>query len=78
MEAKYQRALEDLALLQNEDLSILRLAEPVSSAVSEAQKRTSDASTDGNENPSPASLSEDLNHYKVIVILISVVHSLNG
>ena len=60
----YAQAEEVLEDLQKYDLSILRLAEPVSSINREA-KRSSDTSTDAGDNPTPASFAADLSHYKV-------------
>ena len=56
--------LRTLTNLQGETLSIIRLGEPI--AASKSATRTSDVSTSSiAENPTPASLEADLNHYKV-------------
>lgn len=66
MESQYQRAIDELSRLQTGELSILRLADPIAGiSGSDAQNRKSDASVDGIDNPSPASLNDDLFHYKV-------------
>jgi hypothetical protein len=58
-------------------LSILKISEPISASTSQSpSKRNSDVSTDAFDNPTPASLEADLNHYKVCpssIPLLSVV-----
>lgn len=55
----------------NSHLAIIRISEPITSALDIAElkrspsKRTSDASADALDNPTPASLEADLTHYKV-------------
>lgn len=49
----------------DEELSILRISEPIAATSASPSKRTSDISTDGYDNPTPASLEADLTHYKV-------------
>lgn len=56
--------LATLTNLQSQPLSIIRLSEPISA--SQTATRNSDVSSSSLvENPSPASLEADLNHYKV-------------
>ena len=69
MVASYEETLVALQNLKSQELSIIRLSEPL--AVSQTQpppvqKRNSDVSvsTDSFENLSPASLATDLSHYK--------------
>jgi hypothetical protein len=59
--------LAEVLNLQSEyELSIIKLSEPISRGNGHVDKsRTSDASTDAFENPTPASLEADLTHYKV-------------
>ncbi|MCJ1393473.1 hypothetical protein MMC18_006348 [Xylographa bjoerkii] len=65
MARSYEDVLYTLSELQNQELSIIRLSEPISAAnAPDAPKRTSDVSSDAFENPSPASLAADLGHYK--------------
>jgi hypothetical protein len=48
------------------EFSILKLSEPISGPLKQnTRERTSDVSADVFENPSPASLEADLEHYKV-------------
>lgn len=49
----------------DEELSILRISEPIAATAAAPSKRTSDISADGYDTPTPASLEEDLSHYKV-------------
>lgn len=57
--------IAQLKRLQEEELSIIRLSEPISIAnAPSALNRESDVSSDAFENPSPASLAADLEHYK--------------
>lgn len=57
---------------QDEELSILRISEPIATTSTapdrSPSKRTSDISADGYDNPTPASLEADLTHYKVGVV----------
>ncbi|MCJ1337745.1 hypothetical protein MMC09_003028 [Bachmanniomyces sp. S44760] len=60
---------EALTDFSDPELSIIKLSEPISTInapiLSPAHKaRASDVSSDAFDNPSPASLSEDLSHYK--------------
>ncbi|MCJ1397617.1 hypothetical protein MMC11_000813 [Xylographa trunciseda] len=65
MAHSYEDILFTLSELQSQELSIIRLSEPISVAnAPDAPKRTSDVSSDAFENPSPASLAADLGHYK--------------
>ena len=68
MEALCADAQITLAYLQEQELSIIRLAEPLSrSARFDPQDtRNSDVSVDASVNPTPASLAADLIHYKVV------------
>ena len=74
--AEIQRSL---AQLQSDELSIIRLAEPISSASAcDASKRGSDASADAFDNPTPASLAADLTNYKVRKSMRRLVESVNN
>ncbi|KAL1959644.1 hypothetical protein VTO42DRAFT_1679 [Malbranchea cinnamomea] len=62
-----QEAIKQLKELddQNQELSILKISEPVVASSSQSpSKRSSDVSTDTFDNPTPASLEADLTHYK--------------
>ena len=62
----HEVVLASLAENQIQELSIIKLSEPISAAQApDAAKRASDVSTDAFENPSPTSLEADLGHYKV-------------
>ena len=68
MAHSYEDIIHMLSELQSQELSIIRLSEPISAAnAPDAPKRTSDVSSDAFENPSPASLAADLGHYKVCI-----------
>lgn len=59
-------AAAERRLFDDQELSIIRLAEPVSAELTTGgAHRTSDVSGDGLESASPASLAADLEHYKV-------------
>ncbi|KXH48252.1 hypothetical protein CNYM01_13415 [Colletotrichum nymphaeae SA-01] len=61
--AQVLRKIEDLN--ENHEISIIRLSEPISSAVAqESRQRTSDASNASQDAATPASLEADLEHYK--------------
>ena len=60
----YDEMEQALEKLQKNELSIIRLAEPVRLIKGEA-KRSSDASADASDSPTPASFAADLSHYKV-------------
>ncbi|EFQ29585.1 hypothetical protein CGRA01v4_14863 [Colletotrichum graminicola] len=62
--ASVLRKIEDLN--ENHEISIIRLSEPISSAVAQEsrQQRTSDASNASQDAATPASLDADLEHYK--------------
>lgn len=61
----YASVASHLSSLQSQELSILRISEPISLPTSDAPNRSSDVSTSSNtDNPSPASLAADLTHYK--------------
>ncbi|KAL9607120.1 MAG: hypothetical protein Q9167_007938 [Letrouitia subvulpina] len=62
MASTHTEILQNIKDLQTESLSIIRISEPVSA--SHPNKRSSDASSDVFESPSPASLEADLAHYK--------------
>ena len=62
-----EEVLSGLSELQSQELSIIRLSEPIAVSNADAPKRTSDVSSDAFENPSPASLAADLSHYKVYI-----------
>ena len=66
MDQNYERTAAILTDLQSQELSIIRLSEPILAANEKnSLKRNSDASADALENPSPSSLATDLTHYKV-------------
>lgn len=66
MTPRHEETIAALSTLQTQDLSIIRLSEPISLPHAPLTvKRSSDVSTDAFENPSPASLEADLSHYKV-------------
>ena len=70
MARSYKEITYTLSELQNQELSIIRLSESISAAnTPDAPKRTSDVSSDAFEDPSPASLAADLDHYKVCLLL---------
>ncbi|KAL9032541.1 MAG: hypothetical protein Q9214_007925 [Letrouitia sp. 1 TL-2023] len=62
MVSTHSEILQNIKDLQTESLSIIRISEPVSA--SHPSKRSSDASSDVFDSPSPASLEADLTHYK--------------
>jgi len=62
MDSKPTETLNALTALQSQNLSIIRLSEPISA--SQTSTRTSDVSNSAFENPSPASLEADLSHYQ--------------
>ena len=64
---RVENVIQCLRALQEPSLSIIRLSEPIS--VAPNSHRTSDASSSAFDNPSPASLEADLNHYKVSLII---------
>ncbi|MCJ1473476.1 hypothetical protein MMC13_002127 [Lambiella insularis] len=65
MAQTYSDVLYAVQDLQSQELSIIRLSEPISvSNTPGAPKRTSDISSDAFEDPSPTSLAADLGHYK--------------
>lgn len=67
MAKNYDKMATSLAELQSQELSIIRLSEPIS-ASNAPHERTSDVSaSDAFDNPSPASLAADLSHYKACV-----------
>lgn len=62
----YGDTLSALKKLQTEELSIIKISKPISTAsLQDTAVRTSDASQDAFESPTPASLQDDLSHYKV-------------
>ncbi|MCJ1240842.1 hypothetical protein MMC14_008846 [Varicellaria rhodocarpa] len=66
MAQNYENLLTTLTDLQHQELSIIRLSEPISAAqtTTDPSKRNSNTSADNYENISPASLTADLSHYK--------------
>jgi len=61
-----EEILESIFEIQNaNELSIIKLSEPVAGSLKQRGERTSDVSADVFENPTPASLEADLAHYKV-------------
>lgn len=79
MAQSHEEVLEALAETQNSyEFSIIKISEPVSGPLLQNPgERTSDASADVFDNPSPASLEADLAHYKVRFFLQTCPHSLN-
>lgn len=72
MDKKHAETVKILEKQQVQELSIIRLGEPVQlAAEKDAAKRSSDASAEALENPTPSSLATDLTHYKVRLFLIS-------
>jgi hypothetical protein len=71
MARSHKDVLEELLKSQSSnELSILKLSEPVSGSLKQnLGERTSDVSADAFENPTPASLEADLAHYKVCYTL---------
>lgn len=62
----YGDTLSALKELQTEELSIIKISKPISTAsLQDTAARTSDASQDAFESPTPTSLQDDLSHYKV-------------
>lgn len=63
---KTTQALKVLETLHTEhEVSVIKLSEPISSAVSlDSRQRTSDASNSSLDAPTPSSLDADLTHYK--------------
>lgn len=61
-----EKVLESVLKIQNgRQLSIIKLSEPVAGPLKQTGERTSDVSADVFDNPTPASLEADLDHYKV-------------
>ncbi|KFZ19107.1 hypothetical protein V501_00822 [Pseudogymnoascus sp. VKM F-4519 (FW-2642)] len=61
----YGDTLSALKELQTEELSIIKISKPISTAsLQDTAGRTSDASQDAFESPTPTSLQDDLSHYK--------------
>ena len=65
MATDVSETLINLASLQEQSLSIIRLSEPISAA--QTSTRNSNASNSTLDNPTPASLEADLSHYKVVL-----------
>ena len=65
MDPSHADTLRQLSTLSAHELSIIRISEPLSANAIDAHKRSSDASADAFDNPTPASLAADLAHYKV-------------
>ena len=75
----FAQAEELLGELQKEELSIIRLAEPVCSInTPNGAKRNSDLSADASDNPTPASFAADLSHYKVHGVFSNLIASANS
>lgn len=67
MDNNYDNVLQSLDSLQSNEISIISISEPISTAIQQVQepgKRTSDVSQDAFEAPTPSSLEIDLSHYK--------------
>ena len=74
MTLTYDELSSQLSKLNANGLSIIRLSEPISlTDAPDAPKRSSDASADAFENPSPASLAADLAHYKARSYVLNAV-----
>lgn len=69
---RVDNVIQGLRALQDTPLSVIRLSEPIGAASS--TNRSSDASDTAFENPSPASLEADLNHYKVSYESVNIIH----
>ena len=62
----YGDTLSALKELQTQELSIIKISRPISTvSLQDTAVRTSDASQDAFESPTPTSLQDDLSHYKV-------------
>jgi hypothetical protein len=63
----HQQILEEILETQSgRELSIIKLGEPLAAPLkNQSNDRRSDVSTDVFDNPTPASLEADLEHYKV-------------
>lgn len=65
MNSKYDNVLQFLDSPQSNEISIISISEPISTAIPQGpEKRTSDVSQDVFEAPTPSSLETDLSHYK--------------
>ncbi|EPE24475.1 hypothetical protein GLAREA_08327 [Glarea lozoyensis ATCC 20868] len=66
MAKTHQQILEEINEIQaGHELSIIKLGEPLAAPIkNQTGIRRSDVSTDGFDNPTPASLEADLEHYK--------------
>lgn len=66
-----------LEVQESHEFSIIKLSEPLSAPLKQkAGERTSDVSADVFDNPTPASLEEDLSHYKVRSLFQLAIHVL--
>ena len=67
MANSHQKILEEIHDIQsNHELSIIKLGEPLAAPLkNQIGDRRSDVSADVFDNPTPASLEADLEHYKV-------------
>lgn len=66
-----------LEVQESHEFSIIKLSEPLSAPLKQkAGERTSDVSADVFDNPTPASLEEDLSHYKVWSLFQLAIHML--
>ena len=71
MPQSHEEVLQAVLELQDaQELSIIKLSEPVSRVHNQTSERTSDVSADAFRNQTPASLEADLTHYKVLYICI--------
>lgn len=69
MANNHDNILRDLEALQSNEVTILSISEPISTAIQQGpRKRVSDVSHDAFESPTPSSLETDLSHYKVSTI----------
>ena len=66
---RVENVLQGLRALQEPQLSILRLSEPI--GIASTSHRASDASSSAFDNPLPQSLEADLSHYKVSRLIAS-------
>jgi hypothetical protein len=67
MAVSYEEIYRALDETKNKELSIIKISEPISTAINQAAgTRTSDVS-DAFECPTPSSLEADLSHYKVFI-----------
>jgi hypothetical protein len=78
MENTYDEIMLALQSSQIQELSIIKISEPIASAIQQASgTRTSDVSRDAFESPSPSSLEADLSHYKVSILSVAIGSNAN-